>query len=255
MAKRVLMPLPDRDFDPTETAVPWHLLREAGCEVVFATERGGEAPACDPRGLEGVLFGQLRAAREPRALYRELERAPEFRAPRSWASLIPAEFDGLLLPGGHAPGMRQYLGDERLHAQVAAFAKLDRPIGAICHGVLVLARARDDAGRSLLAQRRTTCLPKYMERTAYFATFWKLGRHYRTYDAYVEDEVRAALDDPARQFVRGPLALDPRRVVAAATEHGDSAFVVEDGRYISARWPGDSYRFAERFLSLLDARG
>jgi putative intracellular protease/amidase len=25
------------------------------------------------------------------------------------------------------------------------------------------------------------------------------------------------------------------------------AFVVEDGRYVSARWPGDAYRFARRF--------
>ena len=47
---RVWMPLPDMDFDTTEVAVPWKVLREAGHEVVFATERGGAAPACDPRG-------------------------------------------------------------------------------------------------------------------------------------------------------------------------------------------------------------
>jgi hypothetical protein len=29
------------------------------------------------------------------------------------------------------------------------------------------------------------------------------------------------------------------------------AFVVQDGSYISARWPGDSYLFAERFETLL----
>jgi hypothetical protein len=27
---RVLLPLPDRDFDVTEVAVPWAILREAG---------------------------------------------------------------------------------------------------------------------------------------------------------------------------------------------------------------------------------
>ena len=31
---RVLMPLPDCDFDVTEVAVPWKLLREAGHDVV-----------------------------------------------------------------------------------------------------------------------------------------------------------------------------------------------------------------------------
>ena len=80
---------------------------------------------------------------------------------------------------------------------------LGRPVGAICHGVLVLARARDPrTGRSVLAPVRTTCLPKYMERTAYALTFWKLGRYYRTYPAYVEDEVKAALERP-EQFERG----------------------------------------------------
>jgi hypothetical protein len=29
------------------------------------------------------------------------------------------------------------------------------------------------------------------------------------------------------------------------------AFVVEDGSYLSARWPGDAYLFARRFLALL----
>jgi hypothetical protein len=38
----------------------------------------------------------------------------------------------------------------------------------------------------------TNLLPKYMERLAYLATAWRLGRYYRTYPAYVEDEVKAA---------------------------------------------------------------
>jgi putative intracellular protease/amidase len=40
MKGAVLVPLPDRDFDVTEVAVPWKLLAEAGREVVFATEEG-----------------------------------------------------------------------------------------------------------------------------------------------------------------------------------------------------------------------
>jgi putative intracellular protease/amidase len=83
---------------------------------------------------------------------------------------IPAA-DPLLLPGGHAPGMRQYLGSPSLREQVARFWALGRPVGAICHGMLVLARTRDPAtGRSVLSSRRTTCLPRYMERSAYLLT-------------------------------------------------------------------------------------
>lgn len=31
-----------------------------------------------------------------------------------------------------------------------------------------------------------------------------------------------------------------------------AAFVVEDANYLSARWPGDAYLFAKRFLALLN---
>jgi ThiJ/PfpI family-like len=116
--------------------------------------------------------------------------------------------------------------------------------------VLVLARTRDPAtGRSVLAARRTTCLPAYLERTAYLATAWRLGRYYRTYPAYVEAEVKAALDDPARQFERGPVTLAARGTAA----DDRPAFTVSDGRYLSARWPGDAYLFGRQFRDLLAA--
>lgn len=237
---RVAVPLPDADFDVTEVAVPWQLLRRAGHEVTFLTERGDVTPAADPLLLTGVLFGKLGAEPEPKAFYAALTQAPEFRAPRAWAAARMEDFDALLLPGGHAPGMRQYLANEALFAQVRRFTELGRPLAAICHGVLVAARA------GVLRGRRTTCLPKYMERAAYFATAWKLGRYYRTYPAYVEDEVKAALASPA-DFVRGPFELSRR-----GTDADDGpAFVVEDGPYLSARWPGDAYLFGKRLVARL----
>lgn len=244
------MPVPDRDVDVTEVAVPWRLLTDAGHRVVFATEHAGTRPAADPRLLRGVLFGQLGAAEEPKRFYEELTRSEEFSTTVGWAELAPEEYDGLILPGGHAPGMRQYLGSEVLRRQIGRFWELRRPVGAICHGVLVLARTRAASdGRSVLADRRTTCLPKYMERSAYLATAWRLGRYYRTYPAYVEDEVRAALADPGTQFARGPRVLAARGTATDDTR----AFVVQDGSYLSARWPGDAYLFARRFRALLEA--
>ncbi|HEY8087123.1 MAG TPA: type 1 glutamine amidotransferase domain-containing protein [Polyangiaceae bacterium] len=241
----VLVPLPDHDFDVTEVAVPWKLLRRAGHEVVFATEHGAQ-PAADPRLLTGVIFGKLGAEPEPKAFYAELTEDPAFRSPARWSELDVRGFDALVLPGGHAPGMRQYLGSDELQRAVQRFWDLGRPVGAICHGVLVLARCRNSEGLSPLRGVRTTCLPKYMERAAYLSTFWKLGRYYRTYPAYVEDEVRAALASH-EQFVRGPFELSRR-----GTDSDDSpAFVVDDGRYVSARWPGDAYLFAKKLIERL----
>ncbi len=240
---RVLVPLPDRDFDVTEVAVPWKLLVEAEHEVVFATERGG-TPAADPLLLSGVLFGQLGAKATPRAFYRELEKTAGFERPVAWADIDPAAYDALLLPGGHAPGMKQYLASDLLQEKVAAFARTGRPVAAICHGVLVLARAQDpERGASVLGGRRVTCLPKYMERTAYLLTAWKLGSYYRTYPAYVEDEVKAS----GAVFERGPFTL-----TAQGTREDDGpAFVVEDGALLTARWPGDAFLFAKQLVARL----
>jgi putative intracellular protease/amidase len=238
---KVLFPLPDLDFDVTEVAVPWKLLREAGHEPVFATEAGA-TPACDPLLLTGVVFGKLGARPEAIEFYREMERAPEFVSPLKWSDCRAADFGALFLAGGHAPGMKQYLGSEVVQQIVRDFFATDKPIAAICHGVLVAARA------NVLRGVKTTCLPKYMERSAYLATFWRRGKYYRTYPAYVEDEVRAALASPD-DFVRGPRELSKR-----GTRDDDThAFVVEDGRYVSARWPGDAYLIAKQLISRLAA--
>ena len=85
-----------------------------------------------------------------------------------------------------------------------------------------------------------------MERSAFVTTAWRVGRYYRTYPEYVEDEVRRALRD-STDFVRGPHVLSKR-----GTESDDGpAFTVEDGNYVSARWPGDAYRFTKRFAHRL----
>jgi putative intracellular protease/amidase len=250
MAARILIPLPDRDFEPTEVGVPWWVLTRAGHEVVFATERGAR-PTADPRLLEGVVFGQLGATDRAKSFHDRMIETPELQRPLAWADgLDAASFDAILLPGGHAQGMKQYLDSPEVRAATLALWKLGRPVAAICHGVLVLARTIDPAtGKSVLAQKRTTCLPKYLERNGWLVTFWKLGRYYRTYDTYVEDEVRAALADPEAQFDRGPLLLAP-----PGTRLDDkTAFVVEDGPYLSARWPGDATLFAKRFCQMVEA--
>lgn len=243
----VLMPLPDLDFDVTEVAVSWRVLTDAGHHVVFASENG-DVSAGDPRLLTGVLFGRLGADPEPCKHYAELKADPFFQAPVRWAALAMGDYDGLLLPGGHAPGMRQYLGSRVLQNKVSQFWQLERPIAAICHGVLVLARATDPrTGRSVLADQLTTCLPKYMERSAFYLSAWRLGRYYRTYPAYVEDEVRAA----AGSFERGPRVLSRR-----GTANDDRpAFTVRFGRYLSARWPGDAYLFARQLAEMLERGG
>ena len=111
--KKILIPLPDKDFDLTEGAVPWKLLSRKGYQVVFSTENGHRA-YCDPKMITGVIFGQLGAQKEAIGFYRELEQDHRFLHPIRYAAIDPAVFDALVLPGGHAAGMKQYLENKVL---------------------------------------------------------------------------------------------------------------------------------------------
>lgn len=76
-----------------------------------------------------------------------------------------------------------------------------------------------------------------------------MGRQWPGRD--VQDEVEAALDDPRRQFQRGPRPLSARGTATDDT----AAFTVADRNYLSARWPGDAHLFGRRFCELLNGGG
>ena len=60
----LLMPLPDSDFDPTESGFPWRTMRDHGHRVVFATPSGRTARA-DPKMVTGEGLGILSPASGP----------------------------------------------------------------------------------------------------------------------------------------------------------------------------------------------
>jgi protease I len=249
---RILIPIPDSDFDPTEVAVPWKIWRDLGHRIVFATPHGRQASA-DPRMVTGAGLGPLarvlRADGNGRAAYAAVRESIEFRHPIAYRDIAAVDVDALFLPGGHAPGMKVYLESSEVQAKVAWMFAADRPVGAICHGVLVAARARDASGRPVLHGRKTTALTRKMELTAWWLTRLWLRGYYRTYPETVEDEVRGVLAHP-EDFLSGPAST--RRDDAAHPEWG---FTVRDGWYLSARWPGDAHRFATEFSQLIaDAR-
>lgn len=238
---RMVIAIPNSDFDPTEVVVPWRRFLDAGFQTVFATPDGMPGQ-CDPLLITGVIFGQLGALPENLKLYRKLEEDRSFQNPIPYSE-IPIDADVLLLPGGHAKGIIPYLESAELQAKVLAYFKADRPVGAICHGTIVLARSRDpETGRSVIHGRRVTGLPKSLECTAWLLTAWKLGNYYRTYPKWVQQEVAEAAGDPAL-FDPGPFLAN----------YGNP-FTVQDGQLITARWPGDATGFADALLALVTAR-
>lgn len=244
----ILIPLPTSDFDPTETGVPWRVLNAWEHKIVFATPNGREGQA-DPRMVTGQGLGPLapllKADANGLRAYQEMVQSPAFKQPIAYGDIRTEDFDALILPGGHAPGMKVYLESTMLQARVVEFFEQRKPVGAICHGTVLAARSRRPDGKSVLFGRKTTALIKQMEMSAWLLTFAWLGNYYRTYPQSVEDEVRAALENDS-DFQRGPLGLF--RDTPKQLERG---FVVQDGHYLSARWPGDAHKFATEFAKML----
>jgi putative intracellular protease/amidase len=164
--------------------------------------------------------------------------------------------------------MRAYLESAALQNLAADFFGRDKPVGAICHGVLLAARSQNPAtGKSVLYGRRTTALTWQLERTAWAiarrSRFWDPS-YYRTYMEQpgepagfmsVQQEVTRALARDEDFLDVPPDAADYRlRTNGRArdsTTDARPAWVVRDGRYISARWPGDVHTFALTMADLL----
>lgn len=284
----VLIVLPDQDYDPSEAAVSWQVLRAAGHRVAFATPSGWPAVA-DPLMLTGEgldLWGcvpllrrlralglLLRANADARRAHAAMLADAAYAAPARYADLRVEDYDALILPGGHcARGMRRYLEDPVLQRFVGAFFDAGKPVAAICHGVVLAARSPSTrTGHSALWGRRTTALTWKLESAAFNAMkfigrVWDPG-YYRTYAESagepagyrsVEAEVTRALAAPA-DFVDVPAGV-PDHFRKASGLFRDSAsdprpaWVVRDGNYVSARWPGDVHAFAQTFAEVLAER-
>ncbi|OGB25710.1 MAG: thiJ/pfpI-family protein [Burkholderiales bacterium RIFCSPLOWO2_02_FULL_57_36] len=288
---KIIMPIPSRDFDPTEVAVSWRILRDAGHEIDFATPDGKQGHA-DPMMISGEgldpwawlpglkkirLIGLLlRADRCGRQAYRALEQDPRFLNPKSWDALKVDDYDAMVLAGGHAKGMKPYLESKVLQDFVADFFDTTdargrhKPVAAVCHGVVLAARSLSKkTGKSVLFGRKTTALTWKLESTAwrlskYLVRFWDAG-YYRTYDEApgepagyrsVEMEIKRALAQDSDFVDVAADAPDYRaKTSGMARDRIDDArpaWVVRDGQYISARWPGDVHTFAQQFVTLLD---
>src|ERR1700719_437628 len=139
---RVLILLPARDFDPSEAAVSWQVLSNAGHTVTFATPDGQPAAADDMmltgQGLDFwsaipllrnlPLVGLLmRANSDARKAYAAMIADVDYSAPLRWDAVDASVFDALLLPGGHrARGMRDYLESKTLQEYVVDFFEAEK---------------------------------------------------------------------------------------------------------------------------------
>ena len=263
-AGRVLICMADNGQDPTECAVPWKILTDAGFAVDFATEKGA-IPSADQLLVKDSLFKMVLVRANyhlgtscvltimlqgPKKtwtdIYHQMTDSAPFKNPNSWSaddfSFLP--YDAVIFPGGHDKPIKSYLESDSLHAHLKQYWPLTkrasetsdpasghrRVVGAICHGVLVPTFA------GLLHDVETTTLPQWLEGTGQaIGALWGRGQYYRTYDKWTWQGVVGALKDPS-QYKKGPMG-------PGAFAHTDPTYA-----YVSARWPADAELFAQRII-------
>ena len=202
----------------------------------------------------GVIFGKLGAHPEPIAFYRELERdAGVPRAAALGAMLDAADFDALVpRPAVTRRACGSTSAASACAALIAAASGASAaPVGAICHGVLVAGARRRRRHRPLRPARPPHHLPAEVHGAQRVPAHVLEARPLLPHLPRVRrGRGRAPRSASRRDFERGP-----RTLTARGTRDDDrAAFVVEDGNYVSARWPGDAYLFARRFLDRLGGK-
>jgi len=247
---KVLIPLPSYGFDPTEAAIPWKLMTEKNFKVVFVTPEGAKASA-DKLMLSGKKLGiwksVLMARKDAIEAYFEMENSESFRNPVKYSEVDENNFDAILLPGGHDKGIREYLESKILQQLVVKFFQAQKPVAAICHGVVLAARSIDPVtGRSVIHNYKTTSLLKSQELLAFNLTRIWLKNYYLTYPGITtEDEVTSVLFDK-NNFFKGPTPF-----LKDSIKNLNRGFSLKDRNYLSARWPGDVYNFSIEFIRMV----
>lgn len=123
MSKKIAVLITD-EFEDSEFTSPAEAFRKAGHEVITIEMKAGNKV----KGKKGEA---------------------EVTIDKSIDDVSPAEFDALLLPGGHSPDSLR--GDNRFVDFTREFVESGKPVFAICHGPQLLISADVIRGRKLTA--------------------------------------------------------------------------------------------------------
>ncbi|KAF1808835.1 class I glutamine amidotransferase-like protein [Eremomyces bilateralis CBS 781.70] len=120
----------------TELAKPLQTLLSAGYEVTFASPLGYE-PIPDPNSESLLAFaGNFYERQRENELIDRMKRENGFAKPRRFGEISNEElegFDGVFVPGGHAP-LTDLGDDEELGRILRHFHARGKPTAVICHG-------------------------------------------------------------------------------------------------------------------------
>ena len=123
--KKIAFLMADEGVEQIELTRPWEAVEQAGGQPELITPSGGKVQA-----------------------FNHLDKGDTFSADKEVTEANPADYDGLVLPGGVANPDRLRM-DESAVQFVRAFFEAGKPVAAICHAPWTLIEAGVVQGRTL----------------------------------------------------------------------------------------------------------
>lgn len=138
----------------SELSHPYHVFTEAGYAVEIFSPAGGRCEAdamSDPNDASGYSRHDLIS----QGFIHTPSLLAQVQATRPVADIALARFDAIVVAGGQAP-MFGFEHATALHSVFAAFYEAGKVAAALCHGVAILAYAKDSQGRYLASGKTVT---------------------------------------------------------------------------------------------------
>lgn len=216
--------LADGTLHPTgvwaeELVVAHKALKASGAAITIASP-GGKKSTVDPGSLNPDIVGDEEKVEEFKQYIGEI--ADELETPNSLGSVNVAEFDAVVLPGGHGP-MADLATDAQLGALLVAADQSGKIIAPFCHGPAGLLSATAPDGSFAFAGRELTVFTD-------------------------EEELAGGTGEKTPWLVATTLA-ERGAIVKAGPAW--SSYVVRDGNLISGQNPQSSEAVAAAVVSAL----
>jgi putative intracellular protease/amidase len=147
-----------------EFTVPHRILSEAGMEITIATP-GGKVPVVDARSLSvEANFGDAEKAAEVTAYLAKTRHL--LAAPVRLEDVHPADFDAVLIPGGHGPMQDLAVNPDVGRVLATLLPDPTKIVAALCHGQASFLSAGNPDGSWLFKGRKLTGFSDDEERQA-----------------------------------------------------------------------------------------
>jgi putative intracellular protease/amidase len=267
LTKRILIVLSEFGYWGEELVGPLETFDEAGYQVDFATPKGKRPtplpPSMDPQYIDPPL-GKSVTSQEVADKVKALDASNRYDKPIDISAWIPErpywssptllrdmeayyarldevekeikeKYDAILLVGGSGP-IVDIANNDRIHALILLFQKLDKAIGAECYGVAALAFARDLNDReSIISGKRVTGHCKeydYKDGTGFIGVMFNMGP-----PPYPLEYILRDATAPEGEYIGNV---------------GHATSVIVDYPFITGRSTPDSYLTGEKMVEVLD---